>query len=142
MSAPTETTTPREMFDRLVELFLAKDLTGFAELFAEDGVLELPFAPPGRPSVVRGRAAIRAELAAIAETPLVHREFRDMAVYRTDDPEVVIAEYDAHGEVAGTGRGYVLRYVQVLRVREGRIAHWRDYFNPLAGAELLGGSAA
>lgn len=127
-----------EVYERAKRLALAKDLDGFADLFAADGVHELPFAPPGVPARIEGREALRAYFAAVTSTPLRHTEFRDMTVYRTTDPEVLIAEYDAHGEVTDTGRRYALRYLQVVRVRDGEIVLWRDYWNPLASAELLG----
>jgi len=34
---------------------------------------------------------------------------------------------------------YRMRYVAILTARDGEIARYRDYWNPLAGAELLGG---
>jgi uncharacterized protein len=128
----------REVFGRAKQLALAKDLDGFADLFAPDGVHELPFAPPGFPRRLEGRETLREYFAAITGTPLKHTEFRDMTVYQTADPEVIIAEYDAHGTVTSTGRPYQLRYLQVVRVRDGQITLWRDYSNPLATAELLG----
>jgi uncharacterized protein len=130
--------TPREVFDRAKRLALAKDLAGFADLFAVDGVHELPFAPPGIPRHLQGRETLREYFSSISGTPLTHDEFRNMTVYETSDPEVVIAEYDAHGHVTGSGREYELRYLQVVRVRDGQIVLWRDYWNPLASAELLG----
>lgn len=128
----------RRVFERAKELALAKDLNGFADLFAEDGTHELPFAPPGIPKRVTGRENLRAYFAGIAGTPLRHNAFRNMTLYRSIDPEVLIAEYDADGEVTGTGRRYTLRYLQVVRVRDGRITLWRDYWDPLATAALLG----
>ncbi len=130
--------TTREVFDRAKQLALAKDLTGFADLFADDGVHELPFAPPGVPRRIQGRDALREYFGAISSTPLTHDEFRDLTVYETTDPGVIVAEYDAHGRVTDSGREYLVRYIQVIRVREGRITLWRDYWNPLASAELLG----
>jgi uncharacterized protein (TIGR02246 family) len=141
MTAGTAPSTPREMFDRLLPMFLAKDLGGFADLFTDDGVHELPFAPPGVPARIEGREQIRAYLTAITDTPLEHREIRDLRVHVTTDPDVAIAEYDAHGEVTTTGEHYVLRYVNVLRLRNGRIAAWRDYWSPLEPARLLGAGA-
>jgi hypothetical protein len=126
------------MFDRLLPMFLDKDLDGFADLFAEDGVHELPFAPPGIPRRIEGRENIRAYLTALTETPLTHKEFQPVTVYDTNDPEVAIAEYDAHGVVTGTGRPYVLRYLQILQVSGGQIASWRDYWSPIEGSRLLG----
>lgn len=60
-----------------------------------------------------------------------------MTVYETADPGVIVAEYDAHGTVTSTGRPYQLRYVQVVNVRDSQITLWRDYWDPLASAELL-----
>lgn len=88
--------------------------------------------------MLRGRETLREYFGAISGTPLEHDEFRDMTVYETSDPEVIIAEYDAHGHVTDSGRAYQLRYLQIVRVREGQIVLWRDYWNPLASAELLG----
>ena len=128
----------REVFQEAKRLALAKDLEGFADLFAEDGAQELPFAPPGVPARVEGREALRAYFAAITKTPLKHTAFENMTVYETDDPEVIIAEYDAVGAVTDTGQPYRLRYLQIVRVHDGQIVLWRDYWNPLASAQLLG----
>jgi uncharacterized protein len=128
----------REVFEQAKRLSLAKDLNGFADLFAPDGVHELPFAPPGIPRRLEGRETLRDYFAAITGTPLKHTRFENMTVYETADPGVIIAEYDAHGTVTSTGQPYQLRYVQVVEVRDGQITLWRDYWDPLASAELLG----
>ena len=75
---------------------------------------------------------------AITGTPLKHAGFLNTTVYETTDPGVIIAEYDAHGTVTSTGRPYQLRYLQIVKVRDGQITLWRDYWDPLASAELLG----
>jgi ketosteroid isomerase-like protein len=56
---------PRAVLDKAHEFFLKKDLNGFADLFAEDGSHELPFAPPGVPKYLRGRQQIRQYLTSI-----------------------------------------------------------------------------
>jgi hypothetical protein len=128
----------REVFEHAKRLSLAMDLDGFADLFAPDGVHELPFAPLGIPRRLEGRETLRAYFGAITGTPLKHASFENMTVYETADPEVIIAEYDAHGTVTSTGQSYQLRYVQVVKVRDSQITLWRDYWDPLASAELLG----
>jgi uncharacterized protein len=138
MEDPGATPSALDVFQRAKQLALAKDLNSFADLFAADGVHEAPFAPPGVPRRIEGREALRAYFAQISETPLKHDEFRSMTVYQTTDPEVIVAEYDAHGVVTSTGQTYELRYLQVIRVRDGQIVLWRDYTNPLAVADLLG----
>jgi hypothetical protein len=133
-----QASSAREVFEQAKRLSLAKDLDGCADLFALDGVHELPFAPPGIPRRLEGRETLREYFAAITSTLLKHTRFENMTVYETADPGVIIAEYDAHGTVTSTGRSYQLRYVQVMKVQEGQITLWRDYWDPLASAELLG----
>ena len=48
-------------------------------------------------------------------------------VHETADPEVVIAEYGPSGTVTTTGRRASASFVMVLRVRDGRIVHLREY---------------
>lgn len=128
----------RHVFERAQQLFLDKDLDGFADMFAEDGIHELPFAPPGVPVTLRGRERIREYLTAISVTPIEFHRFADLEIYETTDPEVVIAEYRAEGVIVSSGERYASRYIQVLRARDGEIALWRDYWNPLSGATALG----
>jgi hypothetical protein len=54
---------PRQLFARLQATILnGYDMNGQADLFAADGTLEWPFAPPGMPRRIEGRKAIRAVL--------------------------------------------------------------------------------
>jgi ketosteroid isomerase-like protein len=47
------------------------------------------------------------------------------------DPDVAIFEMTAAGRVKDTDEPYEMSYVVVLTVRDGRIARYRDYWNPL-----------
>jgi ketosteroid isomerase-like protein len=60
-------------------------------------------------------------------------------VHQTLDPDVVVVEFEVDGTAVRTGRPYQLRYICVITVRDGEIAGYRDYWNPLALAEALGG---
>lgn len=128
----------RDVLEAALQLFLEKDLEGFADLFAEDGIHELPFAPPGIPVTLQGREQIRAYLTGITSTPIAFHEFTDLTIHQTDDPDVVIAEYCAVGEIISSGKPFNTRYIQVLQARAGRIATWRDYWSPLPASQALG----
>jgi hypothetical protein len=129
---------PRAVFERAQSLFLEKDMDGFADLFAPDGVHELPFAPPGVPPYLKGRESIREYLTAITATPIEFHEFQDLTIHESTDAETLVAEYVAIGVVVSTGEPYRTRYIQVLQVRKGQILLWRDYWSPLPGAQALG----
>jgi ketosteroid isomerase-like protein len=124
--------TAREVAERFLEV-AAGD--GLADLYAEDSVIEMPFAPPGIPGRFEGREGHRSrfELAAT----MIRRDRADnVVIHETADPEVVILEFDLHSTLIATGRPVVLSYVMVMRIRDGLIVHSRDYGNPLAAAEF------
>lgn len=130
--------TAHDLFDESLRLLLAKDMTGYARLWAVDGVFEFPFAAANYPTRLDGRAAIEDYLRDYPSL-LDVREITEQTIHQTTDPDVVIAEFEAAGVVVATGRPYRMRYVAVVTARNGEIASYRDYWSPLAGAELLGG---
>lgn len=120
--------TPREMLDRAFGRMLAIDMNGFADMWAEDGVLECPFNPPGLPRRFEGREQIRQFLVMGQEKSRLHLEsIENVVVHETTDPEVLIAELDGLGSVKTTGKPYRTKYCEVLRVRQGQIVLYRHY---------------
>jgi ketosteroid isomerase-like protein len=133
--------TAAELVGRALELLVAKDMAAFAGLWAEDGMIEFPFAAPGYPSRVEGRAAIQEYMRDYPDI-LDVRQIVQETVHQSVDPQVAIVEFEAAGVVAGTGKPYRMRYVAVVTVRDGEIQMYRDYWSPLAAAEVLGGVEA
>jgi SnoaL-like domain len=79
----------------------------FADLFAADGVMAYPFAPPGHPSELRGRDAVRAFFAGAGPSrELFAMEGVQAQVWETNDPEVVITQITHHGQSNVTGAPY------------------------------------
>jgi ketosteroid isomerase-like protein len=129
-----ENASPREVFARLHERVRDNyDMDGQANLYAVNGVLDMPFAPPGMPSSVHGREAIRTLLVAAGQRARQSGRrilrYDRLVIHDTADPEVIIAEYDLHGENTTTGAIYRIPFIQVLRVRDGEIVSMRDYFS-------------
>jgi hypothetical protein len=125
MTAPT----PAQVLEQRRELLLKQDVDGFVELFAPDGVIELPFAGPGMPSRLAGQQAIRDYSHRMDASPLRIDDLEATALYHTDDPEVVIIELATRGTVTSTGRTFAGTSIQVFRIRDGKIVLFRDYFN-------------
>jgi uncharacterized protein len=133
--------TPRQVVDQ-VRRMVAGESVVFAELFAEDGVLEYPFAMPGQPRRLRGRETIRAYFAGSPGSRQVFAmDGVDAVVRDTDDPEVVVAEIEHHGRSLVTGEPYRFRALGIIRVRDGEIVSYQDYMDPIAAARLLGRTA-
>jgi ketosteroid isomerase-like protein len=111
----------------------------FADLFAEDGVLRFPFAPPGMQRELRGRETIRASRAAeTGRRSLLAMDGVDLIVRETDDPEVVVTEIEHYGHSQALDGPYRFRALGVIRVRDGEIVSYDDYMDPIAMAALLG----
>ncbi|WP_141731363.1 nuclear transport factor 2 family protein [Oligoflexus tunisiensis] len=125
--------TPKEIWEIQHKLVLNFDVDQHAELFAEDGVWEFPMAKQGSKVKLEGREAIREWVMENARSAQEagHRvlKYDELVIHETADPEVIVVEFDLHGEVTHTGEKYRRSYVQVLRVRDGRIVSLRDYFN-------------
>ena len=121
--------TPAQVLEQRRELLLKQDVDGFVELFAPDGVIELPFAGPGMPSRLAGQQAIRDFSHRMDASPLRIDDLEATALYHTDDPEVVIIELATRGTVTSTGRTFAGTSIQVFRIRDGKIVLFRDYFN-------------
>jgi ketosteroid isomerase-like protein len=117
--------SPRAVFERAHGYVRAYDL-GFADCFAEAGVLEMPFAPVGMPKRLVGRDAIRRALEPAYRTARQAGRkilaYDDVRMHDTADPEVLIVELVLRGEPV----------IQVVRVRGGEIVELRDYFDSLA----------
>jgi len=111
----------------------------FVEMVAEDGVMEFPFALPS-PRRVEGREALAAHIAFLAGR-IEFLGVSDVVKHSTGDPEVFILEFAGAGRAVATGEPFEQRYISVIRLRDGRIAHYRDYWNPIAVLRTMRGRA-
>lgn len=112
----------------------------FVEMMSDDFVMEFPYARPGMPTRVEGRAAVLAHLVKVGGDVSVDSA-SNLVVHETLDPEVVILEFDGHGRSVRTGEPYEQRYISVIRARGGKIVHFKDYWNPIQGLKAQLGSA-
>jgi uncharacterized protein len=127
-------TTAVDMFNKLAQNVGTGDVGALVDLCADDVVFEFPFAPPGRPTRVEGKPAVTDYLKGVAGRVRIEG-VRDLEVHETVKPDVAIIEMTLTGTVAATGAPHEQSYVSVLTVRDGLIARYRDYWNPLRSAE-------
>ena len=131
--------TPADVLARRRHLILSGDSDGFADLFAPDGVIELPFAGlPGMPARLEGREAIREQARHLLALPLRLEDFDVAELYQTLDPEVVIVEMRTKGTVTTTGKSFTATSIQILRIRDGHIVLFRDFPDPRVPEGVLG----
>ena len=130
-------TSPEALFHRLLAGIAEGRWNDLAELYAEDARVELPFAPPAA-LVLNGRDAIAAHFSLAAKAPFSITP-ANVRVHGTDDPELIVVEFDYHLRHNGTGRTGTVANVQLLRVRDGKIVESRDFHDHRAIAELAAG---
>jgi len=106
------------------------------ELWADDGVCEFPFAGPERPRLLQGKEQI---LAYMTDYPsrISIDGVNELRVHPALDPNVVVVEMTIRGRAVETDKPYNQQYVIVAEARDGKLAHYREYWNPLVSAEAL-----
>ncbi|WP_207918487.1 nuclear transport factor 2 family protein [Saccharopolyspora karakumensis] len=129
--------TPEETMRRLLDLMLREDTDAVADLWAEHGITEFPFAAGNSPRSLAGREEVRRYLAGFPQLCDM-REVHAFTAHRTQRPDTAIVEYRATGRSLRTGKPYRMDYVVVITVEDGLITRFRDYWNPLANAEASG----
>jgi ketosteroid isomerase-like protein len=132
----TTTPTPRQVFETRTSLIAAGRWEEIADLYAEDTVVETPFALPA-PHRAEGREAVRAHFAR-SGTGAMEMQTENVRVYETTDPEVIIIECDYKGRFIPTGRTFEVPSIQILTVRDGLILSARDFTNHAVIAAATG----
>jgi ketosteroid isomerase-like protein len=117
---------------------IGTDIERWFELFAEDAVVEFPYAKGlNLPERLEGREAIRQYF---KDTPkhFVGLTFTNVQRHVTADPDVALAEAHGTATIAATGSGYEQDYVMQVKTRNGRIVLYREYWNPVPGLKAFG----
>lgn len=132
-SAPLHPDRDSSIVRVLIELVGRLEIDAALELVTDDLILELPFRADGGPRRLEGDDAERFVRAMPKLFSQLH--FSDVVVHGQLPSGLVAAEYRSDGATRA-GRPYANSYVALFEVRDGRIARWREYFDPnvVAGA--------
>ena len=128
-----------EVWERLVSHQVTRDIDGWVDSFAVDGVMEWPFKLNGVPPRLEGQQAIRAALEPVWERAKQSNRrisgHERVVFHETTDPEVAIVEFDMVGE---SSRGpFRQSMVYLLRARSGRVLLLREFVDTAALNELF-----
>ena len=137
-----EDQTSFESFSDLLRCALGRALTPaetFLDMFTDDILFEFPYAPDGLPTRVVGHKALSDHLAKISpllEFGLLHLD----AVHPSG--ATVVFEFHCWGRGRHNDLPYDQSYISVVTLRDGKIARYRDYWNPTIVLSALGGTDA
>jgi uncharacterized protein len=101
----------------------------YANLWTEDAVHEYPFAPAPYSRQLVGRDAITAYIANVTQSA-TNWSFTNFSFSATSDPDTVFVEFEGSALVTATGKKYQQIYVGRITLREGKIAKYRELWNP------------
>jgi ketosteroid isomerase-like protein len=103
---------------------------------ADEAVFEFRYIFPGWPQTLKGRDALMARYAGYGNNIVLHGADA-LVIHRSQDPRVVIIEYEVHGKIVATGASYDNRFISVVTIENRKIVHWRDYMDSLTAMTAL-----
>ncbi|MGL4238802.1 nuclear transport factor 2 family protein [Tabrizicola sp.] len=119
------------LLDDALRLMVA-DTRAWSHLLTEDVILDFPYAPSiGWPGRLVGREAVYQHIAdALPMMPDL--KFSNVRKFPTTDPNLLWAEVHGSGNVPQTGKKYEQDYVVKLIMKDGKVAQYSEYWNPIA----------
>jgi ketosteroid isomerase-like protein len=85
---------------------------------------------------LNGREALMALYAGYGNSIVLHGADA-LVIHRSEDPRVVIIEYEVHGKIVASGAPYDNRFISVVTIEDRKIVHWRDYMDSLTAMTAL-----
>jgi ketosteroid isomerase-like protein len=116
------------------------DGENFFDFHAEDVVVEYVITVPDFPRKIVGRDAL-AELYRGYGDTIVQDGSSDVFAYYDREKSVTVLEYTIHGTTVHNGKRYLNRFISVITVKDRKIAHWRDYLDPLLTIDAFSDNA-
>ena len=101
----------------------------YSNLWTEDAVHEYPFAPAPYSTEIKGRDAITEYIAYVTQSA-TNWSFTNFVFSATSDPNTVFVEFEGSALVTATGKRYQQIYIGCITLRGGKIAHYREFWNP------------
>lgn len=101
----------------------------YATLFTEDAVQEYPYAPAPYATKVVGREEITDYISNVIKGA-TNWAFTNFSFLPTSDSDTVFVEFEGSAHVTSTGKTYQQLYVGRITLRAGKIALYREYWNP------------
>jgi len=127
-----------EAMQQFFDLLVQGEIEPWIGLMDQDIVFEFPYAPPGLPPQITGKQAMRAHISTLL-TQITLFEFLNVVMHPTLSPDTLIVEFACRGQAIATGKPYNQRYISVVQMKNGKIARYRDYWNPLIVLDAMSG---
>ncbi len=127
----------KAIFSHYLDFQATNQMDRFKDLWVDDAVVEFPYAPPSLVKRIEGKEAI---LNYYKETPnqFTNWKFTISQFYETLEPNIILIEWRGTAKIAATGHIYDQNYIGYLQMRDSKIAHYKEYWNPIIVLEAFG----
>lgn len=145
MSSDAERAAIRHIVQSYMVLYAQQRWDEWIDLWTDDGVLEFPFAPPGRRGRYAGKPDILGYMKAVAQRMAGRVKIDGMEYFHLHpmrDPATACLEMGVNGRVVETGAPYRQKYVSLIETKDGKISLFKEYWNPLVSMDAQGGRDA
>jgi hypothetical protein len=129
----SSTSTLPSWLARAIKALQVGDTDGFSAIYAPDAIHEFPFAPEGAIRQLAGRDAIAAYMRQLPDR-IRFGSLSDVRVREAGDE--LIVEATGHHRRIPDDTPRDISYVWFITLRDGQVAHFRDYMNPLQLSKL------
>lgn len=109
----------------------------FFDIVTDDTIYEVLY-DLGWPRAIQGRTDLMAAFGSYVDN-IALQSADKLITHKTDDGCVI--EYEVHGTVLATGVKYTNRFCSIIKIKNRKIKHWRDYMDSHAAWKALTPSA-
>ena len=125
----------KQVFADVQATISAGQFDKLGDFMVDDLLFELPYGPDFMPNPVEGLEAWN-QMQLMTFALFDSFRLEPIEYHECLDPDELIAEYRSEATVKRNGNVYKNRYIGVLRFRDGKISHWREFHNPQATTVL------
>lgn len=131
----TSSATGGDVVRAYLDIMNRLDMDAFAELVTDDVVVALPYAPDPVPQHTEGKAAVVGLYGGFPSlvAPLGFHDVtvRPLGAAEEGRAEDFLATYRSDSTMLSTGLPYRNDYISLFTVRDGKLAAFTEYFDPL-----------
>lgn len=129
MTTETNNSEGYKVAQGFMEALGAMDMDRMFELWADDGVMEIPFQANGLPKELVGKEAFMASMGRMPESFSSFTAL-DVDLLATSAPGRFVVEWRSEAVFRASGAEYNQLYICIIQVRDGKVVLFREYNDP------------
>jgi ketosteroid isomerase-like protein len=125
-----------EVLDELFRRIARGAYASLWEIFTDDMTLAAPYSVIGESKVTGGKR-VSEFLDKAYSLRFAALKFELVEIYPAREPGLYFVEYTSEARMRSNDAPYENRYIAIFRIREGKIAFWKEFYDPSRIAKAL-----